>query len=334
MAVWVDDIFIAHGKDDASRAKAKAIWAHLQKDLDLGELQECTDCLACAVVRDRPTRTITLNQTVPINNLLERASMGDCSPADTPVAAGFVFTKQDCPATDTERLELAEKAKWYCSTLASCIYFAMWTRPDIAFAISKLSKFSRNPGIKHVQALKRLLRYLKGTANRCLVYSFANAPPRTGVYGYFDAAHADDADTLKTTMAYVFFFEGCAISWKTKLHTSVTLSTNHSEYCAASKAAREAKWLDKIFSCLNYTSSIKPIQLFSDSQGAIAMAYNPVHREASKHVNLADHYVREQVDEGTILITYVPTAVMLADALTKALPKTQFLKLILSFMVD
>ena len=107
----------------------------------------------------------------------------------------------------------------------------------------------------------------------------------------------------------------------------MTTSTNHSEYCAAAKAAREAKWLEKIITALGFNEAIQPIDLFSDSKGAIAMNYNPVQRSASKHVDLADHYAREQVERGTITITYVPTQDMIADLLTKALSKPQFEKL-------
>jgi hypothetical protein len=185
----------------------------------------------------------------------------------------------------------------------------------------------QNPGPAHVQALKRLLRYLQGTKSLGLVYSFASASPKQGVYGYYDASHADDVDTRRSTMAYTFFFEGCIISWNSKLYTFVTTSTNHSEYCAAAKAAREAKLLEKIFLFLGFDAAVKPIDLFSDSQGCIAMTYNPVHRNASKHVDLADHYAREQVERKTITITYVSTKDMIADLLTKALPKLQYSKL-------
>ena len=71
--------------------------------------------------------------------------------------------------------------------------------------------------------------------------------PRSGVYAYFDAAFADDVDTRRSTMAYLFFYEGCLLSWHSKLHTMVTLSTNHSEYVASAKCAREAIWWEKIF---------------------------------------------------------------------------------------
>ena len=148
----------------------------------------------------------------------------------------------------------------------------------------------QNPGAAHIAALKRLLRYLHGTAEQGLHYDFSGDVPRSGIYGYYDASFADDADTRRSTMAYVFFFEGCPISWKSKLHSYITTSTNHSEYCASAKAAREAKMFKKLITEIGYAEFASPVARFSDSQGAIAMNYNPVKRDASKHIDLADHY--------------------------------------------
>ena len=79
--------------------------------------------------------------------------------------------------------------------VCGAIYIVNSSRADTCYGLSKLSKFMQNPGPNHVSALKRLLRYLKGTVEYKLVYSFASPPVRTGVYGYFDSAHADDVDT-------------------------------------------------------------------------------------------------------------------------------------------
>ena len=199
-----------------------------------------------------------------------------------------------------------------------------WTRPDISYAVSQLCRFMHNPGKEHITALKRLLRYLSTTRDHGLVYTFARGVAKRGVYGYYDASHADCPDTRRSTLAYVFFFEGCAISWHTKRHTYVTTSTNHSEYCSAAKAGREAKWFHSYFTAIGLSRLVSPIDLFSDSKGAIAMAYNPVHRAASKHVDLADHYARELQERGIITISYVNTKDMYADLLTKPLSRQPF----------
>ena len=154
------------------------------------------------------------------------------------------------------------------------------------------------------------------------------------LYGLYDASHADDVDTRRSTMAYVFLYYSCVICWKTKLHTYVTLSTNNSEYCCSAKAAREAVSLRKIFFALNLHSAVDPIALFNDNQGALAMTVNPVQHEANKHCDTVDHYVRELVAMKWITTSFTPYSELLADALTKFLPPAQCEKLFKKLMAD
>jgi hypothetical protein len=96
-----------------------------------------------------------------------------------------------------------------------------------------------NPGVAHWQALKHLLRYLKGTTRVGLSYNFGQN--QLGLHGFTDASHADCPDTSKSTIAYVFFYGGAILSWFSKLHTFVTTCTNHSEYAALAQGAKEAQ---------------------------------------------------------------------------------------------
>ena len=142
-----------------------------------------------------------------------------------------------------------------------------------------------------------------------------------------------DVDTRRSTVAYVFFFSGCALSWKTKLHSFVTTSTNHSELVASAMAAREAKYLWTLFNALGDQPKAHlffkgSVDLFSDSQGVVAVSANPVLSAATKHVEIADFYVRELVERGLITVTYVKTDYMVADVLTKPLAKVKFYRFI------
>ena len=114
----------------------------------------------------------------------------------------------------------------------------------------------------------------------------------------------------------------------------MTLSSTHSEYCNIAKAGREAQWMRKVFTGMQYPEYVETIAIFTDSQGAIAWSNNPVQHEASKHVELADHYGRELLARGIISITFVSTSDMLADALTKALSEPIFNGFIRLFMAD
>ena len=134
-------------------------------------------------------------------------------------------------------------------------------------------------------------------------------------------------------MAYVFFFSGCAISWKTKLHSFVTTSTNHSELVASAMAAREAKFIWSLLSSLNFNVKADlfahlSLDLFSDSIGMVAISANNVLSSATKHVDIADFYVRELVQSGVVTVSYVKTVYMVADVLTKALGPDKFFQFI------
>ena len=119
---------------------------------------------------------------------------------------------------------------------------------------------------------------------------------------------------------------GCCISWQSKVHTVLTTSTNDSEYCAAAKSAKEAKFIHSLFQYMMGVSPFPPIDMFSDSTGAISLCTNPVGRAKHKHVDLADHYARELFENGIITITFVPTDEMVADIFTKPLAEGKFKK--------
>ena len=108
-----------------------------------------------AAMLEASNRILKLNQANHITDLLTRAGMQDCSSEPTPVASGAIFTKQDCPAPGAiQDQDQIKQAKWYRSVVASCIHLSVWTRPDIAFAVSKLCKFMSNPGPVHVMIRK------------------------------------------------------------------------------------------------------------------------------------------------------------------------------------
>jgi hypothetical protein len=110
-----------------------------------------------------------------------------------------------------------------------------------------------------------------------------------------------------------------------KAQKTVALSSAESEYMASSAACQEAT------SLLNFAKDLRinlnSIELYQDSQSAMALAHNPVHHARTKHIDVRLHYIRDKVADGTIKLTYCPTYDMIADILTKPLPKPQFLRL-------
>ena len=325
LLVWVDDLFLFFPPEAIT--EAKTLWTNLQANLQLDDWQDIDDCLACYIKRDRANRTLTISQEPAVRKWLERIEWQDANDKNTPMAAGAKLSKKDCPSTAQAAVMHGEQV-WYRSNIAAIVWFMRCTRPDITYATIQHCRFMHNPGEVHISSLKRLIRYIKSTADYGLKFDFSQATrgAKISIHGFYDAAHADCPDTLKSTLAHIMLYGSCPISWWSKLNTILTLSTNHSEYCAAAHAAREAKRWDTLLGEIGMTQLARPIDLFSDSKGCIAMTYNPVQRSASKHVDLADHYAREQQELGVITITYVPTRDMLADVLTKALPPNDFLR--------
>ena len=141
LAAWVEDHYLFYDASDhgSTRAEAERIKKHIQNEMDLPEWKPVFDCIGVMVRRDRTALTIVLCQREAISKLRVKARFDTSKPVDTPVAAGFVFPKNDCVMPTNKAEE--ELATWFRSILASCIYIYSWTHPEIGFIISKLSKF-------------------------------------------------------------------------------------------------------------------------------------------------------------------------------------------------
>ncbi|SDA08491.1 BZ3501_MvSof-1269-A2-R1_C34g00137 [Microbotryum saponariae] len=212
----------------------------------------------------------------------------------------------------TERIR-----SWYLQAIGSLLYISLGTRPDIAFAVSYLSRFANNPGRRHWIAVKHVLRYLRATYRDELLY--ARGPAKvTGVVGYSDANWGACVDTSISTMGYVFYLAGAAVSWSSKRQTRVADSTTDAEYLALSHAGKEAIYLNQLLSEL-HVCPIAAAHIFTDNEAAAAVAHDPVRTSGTRHIRLREHFVRDMVNRGDISLSHVGTADMVADVFTKAL---------------
>ncbi len=124
----------------------------------------------------------------------------------------------------------------------------------------------------------------------------------------------------------MFLFAGAVVSWLSQRQPVVALSSTEAEYVALSSAAQQAIWLRRLLTELSVNTSA-PTPICEDNQGAICLASNPIAHKKSKHIQIRHHYIRECVADGSIELIYVPTAEMVADLLTKALPRHTFQRL-------
>ena len=133
---------------------------------DLGPM---TYFLGIDVNQNRSLGTISLSQSQYITNILKRFDMLHCKPISTPLIVTCKLSIDDAPHTTKEHLEM--KNIPYKQIIGCVRYLVTCTRPDLCFSVGLLSRFMQNPGSKHWQALKRVLRYLKHTQRLCLTYT-------------------------------------------------------------------------------------------------------------------------------------------------------------------
>lgn len=179
-----------------------------------------------------------------------------------------------------------------------------------------LARFSQNPSQQHWNAVKRVFRYLAGTVNLGIHFrSNANEP---FLLGYSDSDFAGDIDQRKSTSGYLFILGGGPISWKSQRQRTVTLSTTEAEYAALTEAVRESNSIRQLLTELGVAIS-QPIPILEDNISTISLANNHANHKRSKHIDLRNHYCREQATLGNITIRYVSTDKQAADCLTKPL---------------
>ncbi|XP_019250891.1 PREDICTED: uncharacterized protein LOC109229793 [Nicotiana attenuata] len=241
--------------------------------------------------------------------------MLDAKGVSTPLSNSSVLSLND-GSTPTD-------AKEYRRAIGALQYLSL-TRPDICFAVNKLAQFMHSPTVKHWQAVKRVLRYLKHTITYGLHFKKSSSLSLTA---FSDADWADNHDDRMSTSAYLIFLGSNPISWSSKKQRTVARSSTEAEYKAVATAVAEVNWLSNLLREL-FLKQLKLPIIYCDNIGATYLCKNPVFHSRMKHVAIDFHFVRDQVSKGEIVVRYIPTGEQLADPLTKALPKRAFLQLV------
>lgn len=195
------------------------------------------------------------------------------------------------------------------------------TRPDLAYFYSVLGRHNARWATRHWLAAKRVLRYIKRTVDLSIHYGPTESLPvgEDSRQFYSDADWAGCKETRKSTTGYVFLLAGGAVCWKSTRQMAVALSSTEAEYMALGDAVRHAIWWRRLLSETLGTRG--PIKLKGDNQGSHFLAEGPTFHRRTKHIDIRHHFIRDQVDKKDDILEHVPTAKMVADCLTKPLPR-------------
>lgn len=203
----------------------------------------------------------------------------------------------------------------YASAVGSLMYAMVSTRPDIAHAIGVVSRFLSNPGKEHWDAVKWIMRYLRGTSSLKLSYGAA----KSDLIGYTDSDMAGDVDSRKSTSGYLITFAGGAVAWQSRLQKCVALSTTEAEFIAATEACKELLWMKKYVQELGFKQ--ERYVLFCDSQSAIHLGKNSAFHARSKHIDVRYHWIRDVLNSKLLELEKIHTDDNGSDMLTKSLPR-------------
>jgi hypothetical protein len=308
---WVDD-FVGVGDGAELEKLAKG----LDAKYGITGFGEARWVLGMSVERDRDAGVVCISQDAFIDGILNRFGLADAVPVSSPMVPGLRLSTSDCP---TQQEDIDDMSTRPYRELVGCLsWLALVTRPDIAFVATTLARFSNNPGLPHWDAAKRVLRFLKGTRSWRL--SLGGADP--SFCAYTDADWGGDRDDRRSIGAYMVKIGCGTVSWKSKKQGCVALSSTEAEYMALCQVAKEAEWMVGFLGCLGYKVQ-GPVVLYVDNLGANALARNPVFHDRSKHIAIQYHYTRDLVKAGRVRLEYLHTKEMLADILTKPLPRSQ-----------
>lgn len=306
------DIFVLMHVDDFQvvsphQSKIDLLMSALYRKYNLKTVS--TDLFLGIEISHPAPETLKLSQGQYARTLLNRHGLTDCKPANTPTERMMEANNELC--TPHEKTE-------YNSCIGGLQYLSNNTRPDIAFAVNHLARFLVNPSNEHMQAARQILRYIAKDPDQGITFNRGNN--QATLEAYTDADFAADPSTSRSTSGMLIRLSSGPISWKSHLQREVVLSTTEAEYLAATETCRQLQWVKSLIQELGLTRRIDwaaCTNLHVDNKSAISLIKNHDNHKRSKHIALRNFYCREQHQNGKITVTYVPSNLQLADALTK-----------------
>ncbi|KAI0992615.1 hypothetical protein K3495_g15570, partial [Podosphaera aphanis] len=318
LLVYVDDIAVA------AKQICELNWffEKLSKRFNAKNLGEIEKILGVRITRNRKDRSIYLDQEQYLSSALDQFGITHAKHTSKKIPAADYENLRPAIESD-ERINITE----YQKGIGKLMYAMIFTRPDIAFVLCRLSQFMKDPAVHHGIALKSLMRYLRSTVKQRLRFGPGGAHPETFAV-YTDADWAADKSDRKSISGGVCLYYGGPISWASKKQTSVATSSAEAEYISQAMYTKQGQWFAQILRDLRMDQIINEnrntVQMYGDNQGALALVKNPHLHERSKHIDICYHFVRDLAEKKRLVIDYVPTIDMVADGMTKPLQRVAF----------
>ncbi|GJS69049.1 retrovirus-related pol polyprotein from transposon TNT 1-94, partial [Tanacetum coccineum] len=297
--IYVDDIIFAASTPELCDLFAKIMCSKFKMSM-MGKIS-----FFLGLQISQSPRGIFINQSKYALESLKKYGYESCDPVDTPMV--------EKSKLDEDKEGKAVDPSQYRGMIGTLLYLTA-SRPDLQFAICMCARYQARPTEKHLNAVKRIFRYLKGTVHRGLWYPKDSSFALTA---FADADHAGCQDTRRSTSGSIQLLGDRLVSWSSKRQKSAAISSTEAEYIALSGCCAQVLWMRSQLT--DYGFGFNKIPMYCDNKSAIALCCNNVQHSRSKHIDIRFHFIKEHVENGVIELYFVNTEYQLADIFTKAL---------------
>ncbi|KAL8134520.1 hypothetical protein AgCh_009515 [Apium graveolens] len=301
---------------------------YVNNQFEMKDLGRTRFCLGIQV--EHLSSGIFVHQSNYTEKILDRFYMDKAHPLTTPMVVRSLEVEKDPFRHRKQDEETLGPEVPYLSAIGALMYLANNTRPDIAFAVNLLARFSSDPTKRHWDGIKHIFRYLRGTIDLGLFFPNNS---RSRLVGYADAGYMSDPHFGRSQTGYLFTYCDITISWKSTKQNMAATSSNHAELLAIHEARRKCIWLRSVIQHIRESrglSSISdsPTVLFEDNSACIKqLKEGYIKGDRTKHILPKFFYTHELQENGDINVQQIRSCDNLADILTKSLPTSTFEKL-------
>ena len=302
--VYVDDIIFGSTKESMCKEFEEIMHNRFQMS-SMGELK-----FFLGLQVKQQGDGIFISQDQYVEDILKKFDLVSIKAAATPMEQKVNLKKNE------ESMDVDEHLY---RSMIGCLMYLTATRPDIMFAVCACARFQVKPKVSHLNAVKRIFKYLKGQPNLGLWY------PKDSPFileAFSDSDYAGASLDRKSTTGGCQFLGSRLISWQCKKQTVVANSTTEAEYVAAASCCGQVLWIQN--QLLDYGYNFMKTKIHIDNESTICIVKNPVFHSKTKHIEIRHHFIRDSYEKGLIEVTKVHTDNNVADLLTKAFDSSRF----------
>jgi hypothetical protein len=305
LVFYVDDMLVTR----KNMVEINMLKAQLARTFDMKDLGATKQILGMEIHRDKKNDKLWLSQQKYVEKIIMSFGLNNVKPVKIPLDSHFKLSSRLCPSNDEENEYMYRVL--YANAVGSSMYAMVSTRPNISHVVVVVSRYMENPGKVHLEIVKWVLWYLRGTCNFCITYNGC-----IDLFcGYVDSYFEGDLDKRRSTSGYVFTLAGGAVSWMSNIQNIVTLSTTEAEYIDASHACKEEIWFKGLLG--EFGRMQDKVKLLCDCQSDIYLDKNPSYHSKTKHIPIKYHFLGQVIDEGGVDLEKVHTKENCVDMFTE-----------------